>query len=93
LKYIAFDCNDFNNRFFFLNLCSLMIQGVSSAYFGSPLTPSMRLPCYAEAMAVAYAEDSSHSSSAYSSPRQTYDPRVLRFIDQSASESEDEFIP
>jgi len=70
-----------------------MIQGLSSAYFGSPPTPSMRLPCYAEDMAVAYAKDSSHSSSASSSPRVNYDPRVLRFIDQSASDSEDEFIP
>jgi hypothetical protein len=70
-----------------------MIQGLSSAYFGSPPTPTMRLPCYAEDMAVAYAKDSSHSSSASSSPRVKYDPRVLRFIDQSASESEDGFIP
>jgi hypothetical protein len=70
-----------------------MIQGLSSAYFGSPPTPTMQLPCYAEDMAVAFAKDSSDSSSASSSPRVKYDPRVLRFIDQSASESEDEFIP
>ena len=62
-------------------------------YFGSPTSPTMRIPCYAEDMAGAYARDSSHSSSASSSPRLRYDPRVLRFIDQSASESEDEFIP
>ena len=62
-------------------------------YFGSPTSPTMRLPCYAEDMAVAYAKDFSHSSSASSSPRVRYDPSVLRFIDQSASESEDEFIP
>jgi hypothetical protein len=70
-----------------------MVHCLHSAYYGSPPTPTMRLPCYAEAMAVAYAKESSHSSSASSSPRQRYDPRVLRFIDQSASESEDEFIP
>jgi hypothetical protein len=50
-------------------------------------------PCYAEDMTVPYAKDSSHSCSASSSPRQRYDPRILRFIDQSDSESEDEFIP
>jgi hypothetical protein len=61
-------------------------------YCSSP-SSSMRLPCYAEDMAVAYANYSSHSSSASSSPREGYDPRVLRFIDQSALESEDEFIP
>jgi hypothetical protein len=70
-----------------------MLQGRGSVDYGSPLSPILRLPCYAEDMAVAYAKDSSHSSSAYSSPRLRYDPRVLRFIDQSASESEDEFIP
>ena len=53
----------------------------------------MRFPCYAEDMAIAYAQESSISCSASSSPRERYDPRVLRFIDQSASESEDEFIP
>ncbi len=62
-------------------------------YFGSPTSPTMRLPCYAEDMAEAYAKYSSHSSSASSSPCERYDPRVLRYIDQSASESEDEFIP
>jgi hypothetical protein len=46
-----------------------------------------------EDMAVAYAKTASPSSSASSSPRHSFDPRVLRFIDQSASESEDEFIP
>jgi hypothetical protein len=70
-----------------------MGQGLPSADYGSIPTPSMRLPCYAEALAVAYAKDSSHSSSASSSPRLRYDPRVFRFIDHSASESEDEFIP
>ena len=44
-------------------------------------------------MAIVYANLSFHSSSASSSPRQIYDPRVLRYIDQSASDSEDEFIP
>ena len=62
-------------------------------YFGSPTSPTMRLPCYAEDMAVAQAKHSSHSSSASSSPRERYDPRVLRYIDLSASESEDEFNP
>ena len=61
--------------------------------YNSPTSPSMRLPCYAEDMAVAHAKYSSHSSSASSSPRERYDPRVLRYIDQSASESENEFIP
>jgi hypothetical protein len=70
-----------------------MVQGPRSLAYGSPPTSIMRLPCYAEDMAVAYANDSSHSCSASSSPRERYDPRVLRFIDQSASESEDEFIP
>jgi hypothetical protein len=70
-----------------------MVQGMRYLHYGSPPTCSMRLPCYAEDMAVAYAKDSSHSSSASSSPRVKYDPRVLRFIDQSASESEDGFIP
>ena len=65
-----------------------MVQG-----YGSPTSPSMRLPCYAEDMAVAYANLSSHSSSPSCSPRERYDPRVLRYIDQSASESEEEFIP
>ena len=62
-------------------------------YYGSPTSSSMRLPCYAEDMAVAQAKYSSHSSSAFSSPRERYDPRVLRFIDHSASESADKFIP
>ena len=62
-------------------------------YFSSPTSSSMRLPCYAEDMTLAYAKDSSHSCSASSSPRERYDPRVLKFIDHSASESEGEFIP
>jgi hypothetical protein len=70
-----------------------MVQGLRYLDYGSPPSSSLRLPCYAENMTVAYAKDSSHSSSASSSPRVRYDPRVLRFIDQSASESEDEFIP
>jgi hypothetical protein len=70
-----------------------MVQGRRSVDYGSPPSSNMRLPYYAEDMAVAYAKNSSHSCSASSSPRQIYDPRVLRFIDQSASESEDEFIP
>jgi hypothetical protein len=70
-----------------------MVQGRRFVDFSSPPTSSMRLPCYAEDMAVAYAKDSSHSCSSSSSPRERYNPRVLRFIDQSASESEDEFIP
>jgi hypothetical protein len=70
-----------------------MVEGRRFVDYGSPTSPKMLLPCYAEDMAVAYAKVSSHSSSASSSPRQGYDPRVLRFIDHSASESEDEFIP
>jgi hypothetical protein len=70
-----------------------MVQGLRYFAFGSPPSSCMRLLCYAEDMAVAYAKDSSHSCSASSSPRERYDPRVLQFIDQSASESEDEFIP
>jgi hypothetical protein len=70
-----------------------MVQGLRYVDYGSPPSSTMRLPCYAEDMAIVYAKDSSHSSSASSSPRVKYDPRVLRFIDQSASESEDEFIP
>jgi hypothetical protein len=70
-----------------------MVQGQRSVDYGSPPSSSMRLPCYAEDMAVAYAKDSSLSCSASSSPRLRYDPKVFRFIDQSASESEDEFIP
>jgi hypothetical protein len=61
--------------------------------YGSSFSLSMRLPCYAEDMVVAYAKDFSHGYSAFSSPRQRYDPRVLKFIDQSVSESDDEFIP
>jgi hypothetical protein len=70
-----------------------MVPGRRSLDYGSPPTSYMRLPYYAENMAVAYAKESSISCSASSSPRQRYDPRVLRFIDQSASESEDDFIP
>jgi hypothetical protein len=70
-----------------------MIQSQRFVDYGSPISSNMRLPCYVEDMAVAYAKDSSRSSSASPSPRQRYDPRVLRFIDQSASESEDEFFP
>jgi hypothetical protein len=70
-----------------------MVEGLRCLDYGSPPSSSLRLPCYAEDMALAYAKDSSHSSSASSRPRVRYDPRVLRFIDQSASESEDEFIP
>jgi hypothetical protein len=70
-----------------------MVPGRRSVDYGSRLSSNMRLPCYAKDMAVAYAKYSSHSCSASSSPRQRYDPRVLIFIDQSASESEDEFIP
>jgi len=58
----------------------------------SPSSFDLQLPVYAEAMALAYTENFSISSSASSSPRERYDPRVLHFIDQSASESEDEFI-
>ena len=67
-----------------------MVQG---GRFGSPPSSEMRLPCYAEDMAVAYANVSSPSSSASSSPCHIFDPRVLLFIDLSASESEDEIIP
>ena len=71
-----------------------MVQGRRFVdFFDSPTTSCMRLPCYAEDMAIAYAKEPSHSCSSSSSPRQRYDPRVLGFIDQSASESEDEFIP
>ena len=70
-----------------------MSEGRPSVDYCSSPNSSMRFPCYAEDMAVAYATYSSPSSSASSSPRVGYDPRVLRFIDQSASESEDEFIP
>jgi hypothetical protein len=61
--------------------------------YDSPRSPHMRLPCYAEDMALAYAKTASPSSSTSSSPRLRFDARVLSFIDQSASESEDEFIP
>ena len=70
-----------------------MVQRLRSVDYDSPRSPDMCLPCYAEAMAVAYAITASPSSSASSSPRHGFDPRVLKFIDQSASESEDEFIP
>jgi hypothetical protein len=70
-----------------------MVQGRRYLDYSSPPGSTMRLPCYAEDMVVAFANNSSHSSSASSSPRYRYDPRVLRFIDHSASESEDEFIP
>jgi hypothetical protein len=70
-----------------------MVQGRRSVHYGSPPSLIIRLSYYTEDMAVAYAKDSSHSCSASSSPRQRYDPRIFRFIDQSASESEDEFIP
>ena len=70
-----------------------MVQGRRSIDYGSPTSSTMRLPCYAKDMVAAYAKDSSHSCSASSSPHQRYDPRVLIFIDQNASESEDEFIP
>ena len=50
------------------------------------------LPCYAEARAQVLAEESEHSSSASSSPR-SYDPRVVKFIDHSAIESDDVFSP
>jgi hypothetical protein len=70
-----------------------MLEGRRFVDYGSPSSSTMQLPCYAEDMALAYAKVSSPSSSASSSPRHGYDPRVLRFIDQSASESEDEFFP
>ena len=70
-----------------------MVQGRRFVDYGSPPSSDMRLPCYAEDMALAFAKHSSHSSSASSSPHHRYDPRVLRFIDHSASESDDEFIP
>ena len=70
-----------------------MVQGRRSVEYGSPPSSSIRLPCYAEDIIVTYAKNSSHSCSASSSPRQRKNPRVLRFIDQSALESEDEFIP
>ena len=44
-------------------------------------------------MAVAYANYSSHSSSVFSSPREGYDPRVLRFIDQNASRARMSLFP
>jgi len=69
-----------------------MVPGQCSVDYGSPTTSNMRLPCYAEDMALAFAKESSISCSASYSPRERYDPRVLRFIDQSVSESEDEFI-
>ena len=70
-----------------------MVQGRRSVDYRSPRSPNMRLPCYAEDMAVAYAKTASPSSSASSSPRLRFDPRVLKLIDQSASESEDKFFP
>ena len=70
-----------------------MVHGRRSLEYDSPPSSTMRFLCYAKIMALAYANDSSHSCSASSSPRQRYDPKVLKFIDHSASESDDECIP
>jgi len=44
---------------------------------------------YAEALAEAYANASSTSSSISPSPRRKYDPRVCAYFELSASESDD----
>jgi hypothetical protein len=69
-----------------------MVQGRRSVDYSSLSSSNMRLLYYAEDVAVAYAKDSSYSCSASFSPHQRYNPKVLRVIDQSASESDDEFI-
>jgi hypothetical protein len=49
----------------------------------------MGLLCYAEKIALAFADESSDSSSHCSTPFRHYDSRVLSYLDLSASESED----
>jgi hypothetical protein len=56
------------------------------------LSPSLSpkgLPFYAEKIALAFADESSDSSSHCSIPLRHYDSRVLSYLDISASESED----
>jgi hypothetical protein len=49
----------------------------------------MGLPYYVEKIALAFANESSKSSSHCSTPFRRYDSRVLSYLDLSASESED----
>lgn len=58
----------------------------------SPPSSPLHLPIYAEAMALAYADASSDDSSVSPSSCLNYDPRVMRFLDIMASESDDDFI-
>ena len=61
--------------------------------YKSPTTSDLLLPCYAENLATRMAEESSQSTSESSSTHERFDPRARIFLDVSASESEDEFIP
>lgn len=54
----------------------------------SPDSSPQGLPVYAEALATAFVNASSSSSSCFSTPHRHYDPQVLSNIDVSAIESD-----
>jgi hypothetical protein len=58
-------------------------------FLPSPSLSPLGLPCYVEELALAFADESSNSSSPCPSPPRHYDSRVLSYLDLSTSESED----
>lgn len=61
-------------------------------FFRSPTLSPRGLPVYAEELAIAFANESSDSSSHYISHRMRYDSGVVNYLDLSASESESDDI-
>jgi hypothetical protein len=59
-----------------------------SEYFISPFVSPLGLLVYAESLASAYAQATFDESPVTTSPRRSYDRRVLSFFDLSASESD-----
>jgi hypothetical protein len=96
----------FNNNFhcinfhvIWLSLCNLSPPRhrvlpfyLQPNFLPSPSLSRVGLPCYTEELALAFADESSDSSSPCSSPLRHYNSKVLSYLDLSASESEDSWI-
>lgn len=67
-----------------------MHSSPSTVSYSSERSSPLSLPVYAEALAIAYAEESSTSSGQSHRRGRRYDPRVIEFIDLTAMESDDE---
>lgn len=58
-------------------------------FFRSPTLSPRGLPIYAEELAIEFANESSDSSPYHTLRHKRYDKRVVRYLDLSASESDD----